>query len=437
MMPTARPTPQMTDLTLRLPERTFHATIAVPGDKSLSHRALILAAMAQGASRVEGAGPGADIASTRSVLQELGVTIDGESVSSPGVQGWTEPARVLDCGNSGTTLRLMAGALAGRPFGSVLTGDASLRRRPMRRLVDPLAALGAEVVVTEPDGSPPVRIGATPLLHGAVTSVGLASAQVRSAFELAALQAEGPSEIDSPPGYRDHTERMLEAMGLGKPVTATRFQILPGDVPAGEYSVPGDPSSAAFLWALAAARRGSEVTTPEISLNPGRIGFLQILEAFGAEIHAEVTGALQGDPVGTVAVRGRGLFAVDVSGGLATAALDELPLVGVLGALAEGITVVRDAAELSAKESDRIASTVALIRSLGGGAEATGDGFAVVGTGFLEPGRVDSMGDHRIAMAAAVAAARVDGAVEIGDADCVAVSWPQYFDVVEALWSSP
>lgn len=427
----------MSDLTVRLPDGPFNATISVPGDKSLSHRALIFAAMARGDSRVEGAGPGADIESTRSVLRRLGVTIEGETVSSRGVGGWAEPSGVLDCGNSGTTLRLMAGALAARPFGSVLTGDASLRRRPMRRLVDPLAALGAEVVVTEPDGTPPIRIGgAASGLRGAAASVGLASAQVRSSFELAALQADGASVIDSPPGYRDHTERMLETLGLGRPVSATRFEILPGDVPAGTYLVPGDPSSAAFLWAMAAVRRGSEVTTPGVSLNPGRIGFLQILEAFGAEIHAEVTGAMLGDPVGSVTVRGRGLFAVDVSGSLATAALDELPLVGILGALAEGVTVVRDAAELSAKESDRIASTVALIRSLAGGAEGTGDGFAVVGTGFLEPGRVESMGDHRIAMAAAVAAARVEGTVEIGDAESAAVSWPGYFDVVEGLWSS-
>lgn len=422
--------------TISLPRSAFSATVAVPGDKSMSHRALIFAAMAAGTSQVTGAGPGADVASTRSVLTNLGVLIDGDVVVSPGVEGWREATTELDCGNSGTTMRLIAGALAGRPFRTVLTGDDSLRARPMRRLVQPLGELGAFVSVAEPAGSAPVTVGgAAERLKGASTSIRIPSAQVRSAFELAALQAEGSSQIDSPPGYRDHTERWLASMGLGRNLSATRFEVTPGGVPPRDYAVPGDPSSAAFLWSLAAARRGSEVTTPGVSLNPGRIGFLQVLEQFGAEIHAEVTGVMLGDPVGTVTVRGRGLFGVDVAGQLAAETLDELPLVGVLGALAEGITMVKDAAELAGKESDRIASTVALIRSLGGGAEPTPDGFAVVGTGFLDPGQVRSERDHRIAMAAAVAAAGVDGDVTITGADAAAVSWPGFFDVLERLWS--
>jgi 3-phosphoshikimate 1-carboxyvinyltransferase len=421
--------------TITLPPEPFNAAVVVPGDKSTSHRALIFAAMAAGTSQVIGAGPGADVASTRSVLMALGVRFDGDTVLSDGVDLWRDPAMPLDCGNSGTTMRLMAGALAGRPFRSVLTGDASLTARPMRRLVAPLGGLGAAVSVTEPAGSAPLTVGGTPRLVGAQAVIDIPSAQVRSAFELAALQAAGPSQIDSPPGYRDHTERWLATLGLGRDLTPTRFEIMPGTVPPRTYTVPGDPSSAAFLWSLAAARRGSEITTPGVSLNPGRIGFLQVLEQFGAEIRAEVTGSVLGDPVGTVTVCGKGLFGVNVAGRLAAEALDELPLVGVLGALAEGITVVRDAAELAAKESDRIASTVALIHALGGGAEPTPDGFAVVGTGFLDPGVVRSEGDHRIAMAAAVAAAGVDGGVQIHDADAAAVSWPGFFEVVEGLWS--
>ena len=423
--------------TICLPRGSFATTAHVPGDKSLSHRAYIFAGFADGISEVTGAGPGADVVSTRHVLGALGVSIEGATVTSPGIDGWRPAPGPLDCGNSGTTLRLLAGALAGRPFTSTLTGDDSLRRRPMRRLVAPLGALGGLVRVTEPGGTPPVTVGGGVALRGAETTVDLASAQVRSAFELAALQAEGSSRIEGPGGYRDHTERWLEAFGLGVRLSPTRFEVRPGPVPPGRYAVPGDPSSAAYLWALAAMRRGAAVTTPDVSLNPGRIGFLQILEAFGAEIAAEVTGSLLGDPVGTVTVRGRGLFATEVGGELATAALDELPLVAVLGALAEGITVVGGAAELRAKESDRIVSTVDMVRALGGGAEPTEDGFVVVGTGFLEPGRVETEGDHRIAMAAAVAAAGVDGEVQIADAAVAGVSWPGFYEAVEGLWSLP
>lgn len=420
---------------ISLPRGPFTATVHVPGDKSLSHRAYIFAGFADGRSEVIGAGPGADVASTRAVLGALDIAIDGTAVSSPGVEGWRQPAGPLDCGNSGTTLRLMAGALAGRPFPSTLTGDASLRRRPMRRLVAPLGALGGSVGVTEPGGTAPVTVGGGPGLRAAATTIDLASAQVRSAFELAALQADGPSQIGGPGGYRDHTERWLEALGLGVRLSPTRFEVRPGPVPAGRYDVPGDPSSAAYLWALAAMRRDATVTTPNVSVNPGRIGFLQILEALGAEISAEVTGGLLGDPIGTVTVRGRGLFATEVRGELATAALDELPLVAVLGAMAEGVTVVRDAGELRAKESDRIASTVGMIHALGGGAEPTEDGFVIVGTGFLESGRVETHGDHRIAMAATVAAALVDGEVGVADAAVAGVSWPGFYEVVEGLWS--
>jgi 3-phosphoshikimate 1-carboxyvinyltransferase len=252
---------------------------------------------------------------------------------------------------------------------------------------------------------------------------------------LAAVQAEGATLISGPGGYRDHTERRFTSMGLGEGVGPGRFRVDPGPVPPVEYRIPGDPSSAAFLWAAAALRPGSTVTTPGVSLNPGRIGFLQILESFGAEIAAEVTGSVLGDPVGTVAVTGHGLFAVEVPPELAVPTLDELILVGVLGAVAEGVTVVRGAAELRTKESDRIAGTVGLVRSLGGAAEPTDDGFAVVGTGSLDPGRVATHGDHRLAMAAAVAAVVVEGTVVVEDAGVAGVSWPGFYEVMEGLWS--
>lgn len=422
-------------VTVSGPQGPFAAGIEVPGDKSLSHRALILAAMAEGTSVVSRAATGQDVESTRSVLRQLGVTIDGDVVESPGIDGWQQPAEPLDCGNSGTTMRLMAGALSGSSLTATLVGDESLMKRPMRRLVQPLEALGATVQLAE-GGTAPISISGVSPTQAADVDIPMASAQVRSAFELAAVRGEGESTIASPAGYRDHTERWLETMGLGRRESANTFRILPGAIPPFEYSIPGDPSSAAFLWAAAAIVPGAHVITPNVSLNPGRIGFLEVLEAMGATIAGEVTGAVLGDPVGTVAVQGSGLRSTHVHGALAAAALDELPLVAVVASYAEGITRVSDAGELRAKESDRIATTVAMVNALGGGAQATKDGFEVVGLGWLDSGTVQADGDHRIAMAGAVAATGATGPVTIAGAETVGVSWPRFFEALEALWSS-
>ncbi|MGI9528772.1 MAG: 3-phosphoshikimate 1-carboxyvinyltransferase, partial [Acidimicrobiia bacterium] len=243
------------------------------------------------------------------------------------------------------------------------------------------------------------------------------------------------SSIDSPTGFRDHTERWLEAVGRGEWASKTRFVIHPGPLPAARFEVPGDPSSAAYLWACAAISPGSQVTTRSVSLNPGRLGFLQILDAMGARVEAEVTGATGGDPVGDVTVEGEELRGTVVDGALVASALDELPLVAVLGAYAEGITTVRDASELRAKESDRIAAVVDMIRALEGGIEPAEDGFDVVGTGFLSGGHIETHHDHRIAMSAAVAATRAEDTVVIADAEIAAVSWPDFYGALERLWS--
>jgi len=412
----------------------FAANVEVPGDKSLSHRALLLAAMARGSSEVRHLGPGSDVRSTAAAVTALGARFEGTSLVSPGVDGWVCPSTALDCGNSGTSMRLLAGALAGRQFMTDLVGDASLSRRPMERVAVPLRSLGADVE-TSPDGTPPVRVGGGNLV-GTNVQIAVASAQVRSSFELAAIQAEGVSEIDGPPGFRDHTERMLESKGLGERVTRTLFRVLPSAVDADSYTIPGDPSSAAFLWASAALIPGAMVTTRDISLNPGRIGFLEVLSSMGAGVEAEVTRAFHGDPVGTVTVSGAGLHAATLEGELVVATIDELPLVAVLGVYAEGITRVTGAAELRTKESDRIIATVEMIRALGGGAEETEDGFTVVGTGFLVGGGVDSQGDHRMAMAAAVAATMAEKPVTILRSESAAVSWPGFYDALETLWSS-
>lgn len=422
----------MTDQrTLEPASGPFQAGVNIPGDKSLSHRALIFAALADGQSEITGLAPGFDVASTLRALERLGLRRDGDRFIPDGAA--VDPGQPIDCGNSGTTMRLLAGSLSALPFRVTLTGDASLSSRPMRRLVGPLGALGADVELSQ-EGTAPMTVGAVPLC-GADIVIDVASAQVRSAFELAAIQAEGKSSIDSPAGYRDHTERWLEAFGLGTS-DGTLMEISPGPLPGAVYAIPGDTSSAAYVWASAALVPGARVVTPNVSLNPGRLGFLSILEAMGAEVHGEVTGTLHGDPIGTVSVAGSVLRAVEVSGDTVAAAIDELPLVAVLGAYAEGITVVRDAGELRVKESDRVVSTTAMIRGLGGGAEPTEDGFAVVGTGFLDGGMVDAEGDHRIAMAGAVAATAAGGPVTISGASVAGVSWPTFYDTMEAVWSS-
>ncbi len=422
----------MADRTITNAGGTLLASVQVPGDKSLSHRALLFAAIAEGDSLVTGLGPGQDVQATIAAIQSLGVKVDGPQIRSPGARGWTEPADPVDCGNSGTTMRLLAGVLSTSIVRATLVGDVSLSKRPMTRLVAPLRALGGHISTSD-EGFAPLTVGGVADTHGAEVSIDIASAQVRSSFELAALQVPSASVIDSPVGFRDHTERWLLASGRGEWLTDTAFRVDPGAIPPARYDVPGDPSSAAYLWALAATRPGSEVLTPNISLNPGRLGFLQILEEMGAGVEAVVTGSIGGDPVGDVKVTGGPLTAVDVGGDLVASALDELPLLAVVAAFAEGITTVSGAEELRVKESDRIASTTAMLRALSGGIEPSHDGFEVVGTGFLSGGTVDPEGDHRIAMSAAIAGLRADGPVQILGAECAAVSWPDFYETLEAL----
>jgi len=418
--------------TIEPARRVFKTGVKIPGDKSLSHRALVFASLAEDESEITGLAPGLDVGTTAAALEQLGMRRTGDRFDP--AERPSEPDGAVDCGNSGTTMRLLAGSLAAAPLRITLTGDDSLLSRPMERLVAPLGALGVDLM-TQEDGTAPITTGRGSLI-GTDVSIDVASAQVRTAFELAAIQATGTSAIDSPPGYRDHTERWLEAFGLGDAGEGTKMTVVPGRIPGARYDIPGDPSSAAYLWASAALVEGAHVVTPGISLNPGRLGFLTILEAMGATVHGEVTGSIHGDVVGTVAITGGQLRAVEVFGNTVAAAIDELPLVAVLGAYAEGVTIVREAGELRAKESDRIASTTEMIRALGGGAEPTEDGFAVIGTGFLDGGTVDGVGDHRIAMAAAVAATAANGPVTVLGASAANVSWPSFYQTLEAVWSS-
>lgn len=416
------------------PGRPFRGDITVPGDKSLSHRALILAAMSPGTSRITGLGPGLDVNATRLAIEALGATVSSsnDTVTVVGGRGRWHPPGTLDCGNSGTTMRLLSGALAAAPFTSTLVGDLSLSRRPMTRLVGPLAALGA-VITTSAGGTAPIVVEGRPLV-GAAVSLEIPSAQVRTAVSLAALKADGTTTITSPPGFRDHTERWLTALGMGRWISDSTFEITPAEVPALELTIPGDPSSAAFMWAAAALVAGSEVTTRGVSLNPGRTGFLEILDRMGADVDVAPTGDVLGDPSGDVTVRHRPLSGIRVEGRQSAAAIDELPLVAILASAADGETVVADAAELRVKESDRLSGTVQLVTALGGDAEERPDGFAVRGQP-LSAGVVDADGDHRLAMAAAVAASG-GGRVEVVGFDATSVSWPGFDVALEGLWSS-
>ena len=421
-------------VTFRAPAGPFRAVLRPPGDKSLSHRALILAAMAPGESVVSGLGPGADVASTRRAVVSLGVVCDDDRIASPGIAGWIPPSAPIDAGNAGTTMRLLAGALAGTAFTTTLVGDRSLMQRPMARVAGPLRDLGAAVTLDQ-SGRPPLVVEGRPL-RGTAIDLPVASAQVRTAVALAALQAEGATTIDSPPGYRDHTERWLAALGRGEMLGETCFRVLPGPVPVFDLKIPGDLSSAAFLLAAAALRPGASVTVTGVTLNPGRTGFLDVLATMGAVVTRPGTGTVLGDPVGDVTVVGAPLHGTHVSGELTGRAIDELPLVALLGSVAAGTTIVGDAAELRVKESDRIETTVAMVRALGGRARATEDGFEIDGVATLAGGPVATAGDHRVAMTAAVAATAATAPIAVTGYEAAAVSWPRFEETLEAVWSS-
>lgn len=431
--------------TLR-PVRRLTGTLRVPGDKSIGHRALLFAALAEGASRIRGLPPGADVRSTRRAVEAMGVPVrsldeEGIDVRVEG-RSWEGIARPtgedpceLDCGNSGTTARLLLGLLAGRPGRWRLTGDASLSRRPMRRVARPLGSFGA--TITGGETLPLVIDGHS--LHPAEVDTGVASAQVKSALLLAALQAPGTSVVMEPIPTRDHTERMLAAMGAAIDAAGRGTIRVQGGTPRLaplDTRVPGDPSSAAFFAGLAAAQEGSALTIAEIALNPRRLGFLRLLERMGAEVRQHPTSDTP-EPVGSVEIFGSALHGISIEGGEVVDAIDELPLLAVLAATARGETRIEGAAELRVKESDRIAATAALLRAFGAECEELADGLVVAGGTRLRGAAFDAHGDHRIAMAGTVAAALADGPSALSGAEWVRISYPSFFDDLERLAERP
>ena len=404
--------------------------IRVPGDKSLSHRALIFSALAEGQSRVRGILRSHDVESTADVLRRLGVVIpsltDEIALHGVGLRGLGAPTRDLDCGNSGTTARLMAGILAAHPFSSRLVGDPSLSRRPMRRVAQPLIAMGATVRSEQADGLPMTVVGAD--LRGVEWRSEVASAQVKSAILLAGLVAGVVVSVNEPERSRDHTERMLAGLGIRVDVVGTRVTLRESHpLPPLDLQVPGDPSSAAFFVALGAARSDREIVLPGVCLNPTRIGFLEAVRRMGASVQVDETGMETGESVGTITVRPSHLRGITVEAGEVPAMIDEIPLLACLAARAEGETVIRGAGELRVKESDRIAAVAANLTALGVRVEETRDGMTVTGTAAPLRGRIHAFADHRIAMAFGVLGALPGNRIQIDDMACVEISYPGFW----------
>ncbi len=411
---------------------------SVPGDKSISHRALLLGAIAEGETLVENCLVAEDVLSTAHCLQNLGVKIEGVGTTSVKVHGvgganFSKPSSHLDCGNSGTTMRLLMGILAAHQFESWLTGDASLQKRPMERVAIPLQRMGAKIEGRTEKFLPPIK------MHGANLrpiewALPVASAQAKSAILLAGLFANGTTIVHEPAPSRDHTERMLQALGAKVTVRDLTVAVVgPAKLRGSGFVIPNDPSSAAFFLCAAAAMPDAEVTASGISVNPTRIGYIDILQRMGTTVIMHNERSQAGEPVADVTVRGGKLKGVTIAGELIARTIDELPVLASIATIVDGTTIIRDAQELRVKESDRIAAMVNELRKLGAQVEELPDGMVVHGNSKLRGAEVESHGDHRIAMALAIAGLFAEGETVIHNADCVAISFPQFPQVLASL----
>jgi 3-phosphoshikimate 1-carboxyvinyltransferase len=415
--------------------RPLRGRLRVPGDKSISHRAILFAALAAGPSRLTGLADGGDVAASLAAVAALGAKVRGASGSSgepvivvrgAGFDGLVEPEGVIDCGNSGTSIRLLAGILAGRPFHTVLTGDSSIARRPMGRVVDPLRLMGARI-----DGRDGGRLAPLSIRGGALTGMrhdlAVASAQVKTAVLLAGLQADGATEVTEPALSRDHTERLLPAMGavLQAIPGGVRIEPAAGALDAIDLAVPGDPSAAAFFVVGACVTPGSDLVVEDVCLNPTRIGFVDVLRRMGADVEVVVKEERGGEPVGDIRAAAGPLRATTMAGDEIPRVIDEIPALAVAAAFAAGTTVISDAAELRVKESDRVGTVAQELAQLGIAVETRPDGLVITG-GAPHAGLLKSHGDHRIAMAAAIAANACDGPSTVRGWRAVVSSYPGF-----------
>ena len=434
------------------PAARLRGELRVPGDKSISHRALILAALADGESRIEAAGDGADVRSTAGIVAALGATVerlreDGRTVDyrvvSPGADGLTKPTATLDCGNSGTSLRLVAGMLAGQPFTAVLDGDDSLRRRPVARIIEPLRSMGAVLQARDNDSHPPLTVvGATPL-RPIDYRTPVPSAQVKSAILLAGLRAEGRTTVREAVATRDHTERMLRARGIrverdDGPDDAAAWTVEGGrTVRAIAERVPGDVSAAAFWLVAGAVHPDAELTIRDVGVNPTRRAVIDILRSMGASIdedsHGDVPDDGVGEPLADLTVRTSELRAIELGPADVAAAIDEIPVLCLAATQARGTTVIRGAGELRHKESDRIAGIAAGLDALGARIEVDGDDLRIHGGALLRGAPTDSLDDHRLAMTFAVAGLIADGETSVARPASAAISYPGFFGELERI----
>jgi 3-phosphoshikimate 1-carboxyvinyltransferase len=430
--------------------------VRLPGDKSISHRALILATLAAGESSIVGAGDGADVRSTASVMRALGAIVDRVAsdgwtvdylVASPGAAGLTEPLHTLDCGNSGTSLRLIAGMVAGLPMTCVLDGDESLRRRPVARIIEPLRSMGATLHGRRDDSLPPLTVvGHTPLRAADITTP-VPSAQVKSAILLAGLQARGRTTVREAIVTRDHTERMLRARGVEVertegPDGGVAWTVEGGvSVQAITEHVPGDPSAAAFWLVAGAIHPDAELEIRDVGVNPTRRAVIDLLRAMGADIAehptgqtvSEAGGDAVGEPRADLTVRTSALRAIDIGPAEVAAAIDEIPILCLAATQARGTTTIRGAAELRHKESDRLAGITAGLSALGARIEVTGDDVRIEGGTALHGATIDSLDDHRLAMSFAIAGLVASDVTTIGRPDSAAISYPGFFDDLERV----
>ncbi|HYI45744.1 MAG TPA: 3-phosphoshikimate 1-carboxyvinyltransferase [Actinomycetota bacterium] len=414
--------------------RPLGGSMTVPGDKSISHRALILGALAEGTSRIRGLNAGADVEATGRIVASVGATRaekNGEvEVHGFGREGLKEPAEVLDCGNSGTTLRTMLGVVAAGDGSFTFTGDDSLRRRPMLRVVAPLRQMGARIDGRDHGNLAPlvVRAGS---LSGIDFESPVASAQVKTALLLAGLRADGRTSVTEPGASRDHTERMLAAAGVPIECAGHTVTVDGGHLPAPiDLTVPGDVSAAAFFVAGALLVEGSDLTITDVGLNPTRVGLLEVFRSMGGLVETVEETVTGGEPIGSIRAGAGALEGVRVAGEIVPRLIDEIPVLAVVATQAEGITEIADAGELRVKESDRIEALATGLTALGAKVEALPDGLVIEGPTPLRGGAVDSRGDHRIAMAFAIAGLLTEERVTVQGWSCVDTSFPGFLDAL-------
>ncbi|MGH7394217.1 MAG: 3-phosphoshikimate 1-carboxyvinyltransferase [Candidatus Methylomirabilales bacterium] len=425
-------------LSIRGPAPPLIGRLRVPGDKSITHRAILLGALADGTTEIRGYLTGDDCWRTAAICRALGVEVEGWGgaalrVHGKGLRGLREAEGVLDAGNSGTSLRLFSGVLAAQPFLSILTGDASLCRRPMGRIIQPLRQMGASFQGRAGDRYPPLAIRGGPL-RGIRHESPVASAQVKSALLLAGLYAEGPTTVVEPAPSRDHTERMLRGFGHPVEVAGCTVTVAPArSLAAVPVEVPGDFSSAAFFLVAACLVPGSRLTVAGVGLNPTRTGLLEVLRAMGAAIEVQGSREVCGEPVGDLLVAAGPLRGVSVGGALIPRLIDEIPILAVAAAAAAGETEIRDAGELRVKESDRIAALAAELGRLGADVAERPDGLTIRGGRPLAGTSCASRGDHRVAMALAIAALVARGGTRIADSACIRTSFPDFVPLLRTV----